>query len=54
MSALILVPKRRRAPGQVDEPVHAIVPNLRDRQFEAMGPNQNWTADCTYVRTGKG
>ena len=47
-------PKHRRAPGQVDEPVHAIAPNLLDRQFEATGPNQTWAADFTYVRTGEG
>lgn len=46
--------KRRRAPGQVDEPVHAIAPNLLDRQFEATGPNQKWAADFTYVWTGEG
>lgn len=46
--------KRRRAPGQVDEAVHAIAPNLLDRQFEATGPNQKWAADFTYVWTGEG
>ena len=46
--------KRRRAPGQLDSPVHAIVPNLLDRQFEATGPNQKWAADFTYVWTGEG
>jgi transposase InsO family protein len=29
--------------------VHAIAPNLLDRQFDATGPNQKWAADFTYV-----
>jgi putative transposase len=45
--------KRRRTPRQLDSPVHAIAPNLLDRQFEATGPNQKWAADFTYVRTGE-
>lgn len=32
--------KRRRAPGQLNSPVYAIVPNLLNRQFKATGPNQ--------------
>lgn len=35
-------------------PVYAIALNLLDRQFEAIGPNQKWAADCTYVWTGEG
>lgn len=46
--------KRRRAPGQLEAVVHAIAPNLLDRQFEATGPNQKWAADFTYVWTGEG
>jgi putative transposase len=46
--------KRRRALGQLDAPVHAIAPNLLDRQFEATGSNQKWAADFTYVWTGEG
>lgn len=46
--------KRRRAPGQLEATVHAIAPNLLDRQFEATGPNQKWAADFTYVWTGEG
>ena len=46
--------KRRRAPGQLDSPIHAIAPNLLDRQFKATGPNQKWAADFTYVWTGEG
>jgi putative transposase len=34
--------KRRLAPGQLDSLVHAIAPNLLNRQFEATGPNQQW------------
>lgn len=46
--------KRRRAPGQLHSPVHAIAPNLLDMQFEATGPNQKGAADFTYVWTGEG
>ena len=46
--------RRRRAPGQLDSPIHAIAPNLLDRQFEATGPSQKWAADSTYVWTGEG
>jgi putative transposase len=46
--------KRRRMPGQIDGAAHSIAPNLLDRQFEATGPNQKWTADFTYVWTGEG
>jgi putative transposase len=45
--------KRRRALGQLASPVHAIAPNLLDRQFGATGPNQKWAADFTYVWTGE-
>ncbi|WP_373896754.1 IS3 family transposase [uncultured Massilia sp.] len=45
---------RRRAPGQLTSPVHAIAPNLRDLRFEATGPKQKWSADFTYVWTGEG
>jgi len=46
--------KRRRAPSKVVGVVHAIAPNLLDRQFEATGPNQKWAADFTYLWTGEG
>lgn len=46
--------KRRRHPGQLQASVHAIAPNLLDRQFEATAPNQKWAADFTYVWTGEG
>ena len=47
--------KRRRAPGRLDSPVHAIVPNLLDRQFEATGPSQKWAAaslTCGRAKAG--
>lgn len=47
--------KRRRAPSDSSlATVHSIAPNLLERQFEATGPNQKWTADFTYVWTGQG
>jgi putative transposase len=46
--------KRRRAPGQLDAPIHAIAPNLLERQFEPTGPNQKLAADFTYVWTEEG
>jgi len=46
--------KRRRRPGQYLSPVHAIAPNLLERQFTADGPNQKWAADFTYVWTCEG
>jgi len=33
---------------------HAIAPNLLDRQFTAMAPNQKWVADFTYIWTSEG
>ena len=46
--------KRRKAPGQLEAPVHAIVQNLLDWQFDAIGSNHRWAADYTYVSTGEG
>jgi putative transposase len=46
--------RRRQKPGQVDDVVHSIAPNLLDRQFEATAPNQKWAADFTYVWTNEG
>ena len=46
--------KRRRAPGLLDSPAHAIAPNLLDRKFDGIWPNQKWAADFTYVWTGEG
>ncbi|AMO94392.1 putative transposase orfB for insertion sequence element domain protein [Collimonas fungivorans] len=41
--------KRRRHPAQLQPSVHAIVPNLLDRQFEATATNQKWVADPLEV-----
>jgi len=47
--------KRRRMPNDSAlATVHSIAPNLLERQFEATGPNQKWTADFTYVWTAEG
>ena len=46
--------RRCRAPRQLASSVHAIAPNLLDRQFEPTGPNQKWVAYFTYVCTGEG
>jgi len=46
--------RRRRMPGQAQEQVHSIAPNLLDRRFDANGPNQKWVADFTYVWTMEG
>ena len=46
---------RRRRPQDSGERLHrSIANNLLDRQFEASGPNQKWTADCTYLWTHEG
>ncbi len=31
-----------------------IAPNLLDRDFSASRPNEKWTSDITYIRTGEG
>lgn len=31
-----------------------VAENLLERDFEAMGPNQKWVADITYIRTREG
>lgn len=47
--------KRRRPPHDAGvRPEHHIAPNILDRQFVALGPNQQWVADFTYVWTGEG
>ena len=46
--------KRRLRPGQTEDVVHSIAPNLLDRQFEATAPNEKWAADFTYVWTAEG
>ena len=44
----------RRHHGQVAGEVHAIAPDLLDRQLEASEPDQQWAAEFTYVWTGEG
>jgi putative transposase len=52
---LVARARRRRWPKDGGErPTHALAPNLLDRQFEAPGPNQRWTADFTYLWTDEG
>jgi putative transposase len=47
--------KRRRLPSdQGVRPESSIAPNILDRQFEAMRPNQRWVADFTYIWTAEG
>jgi putative transposase len=46
---------RRRRPQDSGERLEqSIANNLLDRQFEALGPNQKWTADFTYLWTHEG
>lgn len=47
--------RRRRWPKDAGErPLHALAPNILDRQFEAAAPNQRWAADFTYLWTDEG
>src|SRR5665647_2170814 len=34
--------------------VHPVAPNVLERDFEALAPNQKWLADMTYVPTDEG
>lgn len=54
-AALRARPRRRAKPvdGGVRD-VHAIAPNVLDRQFTATAPNQKWVADFTYLWTSEG
>lgn len=48
-------PKRRARPMDTgDRPLHALAPNVLDRQFTATAPNQKWVADFTHVWTTEG
>lgn len=53
--ALRARPRRRAKPfdGGVRD-VHAVAPNVLDRQFTATAPNQKWVADFTYIWTSEG
>jgi putative transposase len=57
MRAAALRARPRRRANPVDggaRDVHAIAPNVLDRQFTATAPNQKWVADFTYLWTSEG
>lgn len=54
-NALRARPRRRALPADTgDRLLHAIAPNLLDRDFTATAPNQKWVADFTYLWTAEG
>jgi putative transposase len=54
-NALKARPRRRRLPSDTGlRHIHAIAPNILDRQFHAVAPNRKWIADFTYLWTGEG
>ena len=53
--ALRARPRRRALPTDTgDRTLHAIAPNLLDRNVTATAPNQKWVADFTYLWTREG
>lgn len=57
MQQLGLMARRKRRYKPSDNGVralHAIAPNLLERQFDASAPNQRWVADFTYIWTAEG
>jgi putative transposase len=52
--ALRARPRRRSLPVDRGERSVAPAANILDRQFEAIGPNQKWVADFTYIWTAEG
>ncbi len=53
--ALRARPRKKALPiDHGERSVHALAPNLLDRQFAATAPNQKWVADFTYVWTHEG
>jgi putative transposase len=55
VNALKARPRRRRIPSDTgSRAVHAIAPNVLDRQFHAAAPNRKWIADFTYIWTKEG
>ena len=53
--ALRARPGRRARPTETgDRSLHAIAPNLLDRNFTATAPNQKWVADFTDLWTREG
>ena len=54
-NALKARPRRRKLPSDTGlREVHAIAPNILDRQFHAIAPNRKWIADFTYIWTAEG
>jgi putative transposase len=54
-NALKARPRRRRLPSDTGlREIHAIAPNILDRQFHAVAPNRKWIADFTYIWTAEG
>ena len=54
-AALRARPRRRARPTDTGERVlHMIAPNVLDRAFTALAPNQKWVADFTFVWTHEG
>ena len=48
-------PRRRGLPvDRGARPSSAIAPNILDREFTAIAPNQKWVADFTYLWTAEG
>jgi putative transposase len=48
-------PRRRKLPSDTGlRALHAIAPNVLDRQFYATQPNSKWIADFTYIWTAEG
>ncbi len=53
--ALRARPRRKALPFDTGErSLHALAPNVLDREFVATAPNQKWVADFTYVWTSEG
>ena len=54
-TALKARPRRRKLPSDTGlRVIHAIAPNILDRQFHATQPNHKWIADFTYIWTAEG
>jgi putative transposase len=54
-AALRARPRRRAKPTDTGErSLHMIAPNVLDREFTALAPNQKWVADFTFVWTQEG
>jgi putative transposase len=54
-AALRARPRRRAKPTDTGQrALHMIAPNVLDRAFTALAPNQKWVADFTFVWTREG